>query len=276
MLINGQKTERIDAIDRAIAYGDGLFSTFKLEFGKVVRWDLHLKRFKKGAEKLFFPKVDWCLLESEVTSLALTVADKPQAVLKVILSRGVGGRGYSSLGCHDVVRIISLHDFPAVYPKWQTEGIEVIACDYQLSNNKTLAGLKTLNRLEQVLIKREIESKNAIDGIVCDQNGVVIEACAANVFCYKQGVWLTPCLDLAGVKGVMRESILQAAKKSKIVIQEVNLRPDDLLLADALCLTNSLMGIVPVNQYQQKYYNQNKMKIIEELKQLVMGSNNLS
>jgi 4-amino-4-deoxychorismate lyase len=266
MLINGQKTTKIDARDRAIAYGDGLFSTIKVENGVVSLWALHLKRLQKGTDKLFFPDVDWKLLEAEVIALALTVAKKRQAVLKVILSRGIGGRGYSTLGCDSVVRILSLHDFPTVYPQWQAEGIDLIACDHLLSNNKQLAGLKTLNRLEQILIKQEIESKDALDGIVCDQNGYAIEACAANIFIYKDDAWLTPKLDTAGVEGVMREAILQAARKRNIKIEEVHLYPQDILKAETLCLTNSLMGIIPVNRYQAQCYD--KFKQAKNIKQL--------
>ena len=225
MLVNGISTIQIDALDRSIAYGDGLFSTIKIEKGELLRRDLHLRRFKVGAGVLFFPDVDWDLLEAEASMLALTVRDEKQAVLKVILSRGSGGRGYSAQGCNNVTRLLSLHDFPTHYLKWKTEGIDVIACDYQLSINKITAGLKTLNRLDQILIKREIESKNAIDGIVCDQEGLVIEACAANLFIYKNEQWFTPDLKSAGVKGVMRASILEKAKANQLSIKEQSLTP---------------------------------------------------
>ena len=158
MLINGKQSTTIAATDRGLAYGDGLFSTIKIEWGRVQLWDFHLQRLQQGAQRLFFPEVDWSLLTDEVQLLADTLADKPQAVIKIILTRGSGGRGYSSTGCVAPVRILSCHDFPEFYKQWQNEGIKVVLCQQKLAINPQLAGLKTLNRLEQVLIKHELRA----------------------------------------------------------------------------------------------------------------------
>ena len=269
MLINGIQSTTIAASDRGLAYGDGLFSTIKVEWGKVQLWAFHLQRLQLGAQRLFFPDVDWVALGEEVELLAQTLNDKPQTVIKIILTRGSGGRGYSVKGCVKPLRILSTHDFPEFYSQWQNEGINVILCQQKLAINPQLAGLKTLNRLEQVLIKHELENNLAVEGIVCDVNGWVIEACTANLFIYLDNKWLTPKLDNSGVKGVKRRQVIESAKQAGITISEINISVNDLLNAQAVCLTNALMGIVPVKQFQSHCYPQSSFSLIHKLQALL-------
>lgn len=266
MLINGISSNTISATDRGLAYGDGLFSTIKLEFGEVIDWQLHLERMQLGAIRLFFPDVDWQALEKEVFERAQCVKTEPHFVLKVILSRGSGGRGYSVEGCDQPIRIISLSAFPAHYLHWQQKGIAIVQCDTQLGRNKQLAGLKSLARLEQVLIKHELVSKEAVEGLVSDEFGHVIEGCAANLFIYLDDQWITPKLDYCGVAGVMRRRILQH-EMIDVIEKEISL--DDVKQASCLCLTNALMGIVPIKQYQQKVYLQKQLQPVIELQKLL-------
>lgn len=255
MLINGIESNHIDAKDRGLAYGDGLFSTIKVQSGVAQLWDFHLQRLQLGAKTLFFTEIDWQQLSAEVFQQASRFADVPEHVLKVILTRGSGGRGYSSQGCDSPIRIISDSPYPEFYADWQRQGIAVIQCESSLSRHPQLAGLKTLNRLEQVLIKKELEVKKALEGIVCDENGYVIEACSANLFIYFNGIWQTPKLDKSGVAGVQRRNILNLAKNNNINIIECDIHLNQLTGAQAMCLTNALMGIVPVNEYQGKTLN---------------------
>lgn len=251
MLINAIESDSMSAMDRGLAYGDGLFTTMKVKYGQVQLWDFHLQRLQLGATRLFFPAIDWSLLTAEVLQVAKTVAHEKQSVIKVIVTRGSGGRGYSTQECHAPLRIISTATYPAFYQQWQEQGIKLILCESQLGRNKQLAGLKTLNRLEQVLIKKELENKQALDGIVCDDQGYVIEACSANLFIYLDNGWKTPKLDKCGVAGVQRRHVMFLAKKSGINIVESDIHISALKRAKAICLSNALMGLVPVNQYQQ-------------------------
>lgn len=269
MLINGIQSNSIDAMDRGLAYGDGLFSTMKVQSGQVQLWDFHLQRLQLGATTLFFPEVDWQQLTKEVESVAKTVAENKESVIKIILTRGSGGRGYSTQGCNSPQRIISTSVYPDVYFQWQQQGIKLILCESQLASNKQLAGLKTLNRLEQVLIKKELESKQAVDGIVCDNQGYVIETCSANLFIYLDNVWQTPKLDSSGVAGVQRRLVLLLAKKAGIKIVETTIHIDKLKQVKALCLSNALMGIVPVNQFQSRHFDEASLLRCKQLQSLI-------
>ena len=266
MLINGIVTNNIDATDRGLAYGDGLFSTIKVEYGKVIDWPLHLERLKLGVNRLFFPAIDWDLLEKEVFESAQTVNLESHYILKLIVTRGSGGRGYSAQGCDSPLRLITLLPFPMHYLKWQKEGIAIVQCDTLLGRNKQLAGLKSLARLEQVLIKQELLGLQAVEGLVCDELGYVIEGCSTNVFIYLNGQWITPKLDYCGVAGVMRARIL---KNTSIQVIEREITLDDINRASSICLTNALMGIVPVKQYQAKIYSKQQLEKVIELQTLL-------
>ncbi|MDA7746580.1 aminodeoxychorismate lyase [Psychromonas sp.] len=268
MLINGLKSNDINAADRGLAYGDGLFSTIKIESGHVVDWTLHLERLKEGAQRLFFPQVDWLQLQQEIFDSAETIKAHPHYVLKVILTRGSGGRGYSAQGCEQPTRIISLSAFPEMYFQWQKNGIAIVQCETQLGRNKQLAGLKSLARLEQVLIKQELASKGALEGLVCDEFGHVIEACSANIFVFLNGHWITPKLDYCGVAGVMRKRIL---KHASIDVTEQNITVNDIKQASSIFLSNALMGIVPIVQYEDKRYSTEQLQRIIELQRLLVS-----
>lgn len=269
MLINGKQSNQITASNRGLAYGDGFFSTIKVKLGEMQLWDLHLTRLQKSAKRLSFPLFNWHALTLELQTFAKQCTIQEEMVIKIILSRGAGGRGYSIDGSNHVDRIISLHALPLRYQQWQHKGIPIIQCDYQLPINKRLAGLKTLNRLDQVLIKQEIETKKAIDGIVCDNEGNVIEASSANLFIHNEGRWYTPCLKNTGIEGVKRQQILNAAKKHSVDIIKTQINKLDLLNADAICITNALMGIVPVTQYEKHTYKAQHFSITAQLKKLI-------
>ena len=269
MLINGFESNNIDAMDRGLAYGDGIFTTMKVQFGEVQLWDFHFQRLRLGAKRLFFPTIDWLHLNAEVGQMAKSVAHRKECVIKIIITRGSGGRGYSAQGCESPQRIISIGTYPAVYHQWQQQGIKLIQCESQLSSNKQLAGLKTLNRLEQVLIKQELHSKQAVEGIVCDNQGYVIEACTANLFIFLDGQWKTPKLDSSGVAGVLRRQVMESALQKGIKISEEDIHRDSLKKAQAICLTNALMGIVPVKQYQQLIFDSAALARCKQLQSLI-------
>ena len=255
MLINGIQSDHIDATDRGLAYGDGLFSTMLVQYGQVELWSYHLQRLQLGAQKLLFPEINWQQLSDEVELIAKSVADKEEYVIKVIITRGSGGRGYSIEGCSSALRIISTAIYPAFYHQWQQQGIELILCESTLSSNTMLAGIKTLNRLEQVLIKNELERKNALEGVVCNDDGYVIEGCTANLFIYLNGCWQTPKLNQCGVAGVQRRNVIECANKAGIDIIETDIHKNELLEAQAIFLTNALMGLVPVKQYLSRKFD---------------------
>lgn len=245
-LINGVEQDVLAANDRATQFGDGCFTTARVINGQVCFLDAHLTRLQTTCEKLFIPYMEWQALSQEMQSLAMP---HREAVIKVIISRGVGGRGYSASGCAQPTRMVSVSSFPAHYARWRAEGITLALSPIRLGRNPSLAGLKHLNRLEQILIRSHLEQTDADEALVLDSEGWVTECCAANLFWRKDNVVYTPRLDQAGVNGIMRQFCIRKLAQSSFQVVETNAREEALQHADEMVVCNALMPIVPVRAY---------------------------
>ncbi|EMN3921343.1 aminodeoxychorismate lyase [Citrobacter farmeri] len=245
-LINGREQESLPASDRAIQFGDGCFTTARILDGAVSLLAAHLRRLQVACTTLQIAFDDWDALEREMTTLA---AGHSRAVLKVIISRGSGGRGYSGENCHDSTRILSVFAYPQHYDLWREQGIVLALSPVRLGRNPLLAGIKHLNRLEQVLIRSHLEQTDADEALVLDSEGWVTECCAANLFWRKDNVVYTPHLDQAGVNGIMRQFCIRKLAQSSFQVVETNAREEALQHADEMVVCNALMPIVPVRAY---------------------------
>jgi len=246
--------DRIAAADRAFLYGDGCFTTVLIEHRKPRLWPQHLERLQTTLKRLGIDAPDWSPLTEKVMSLAWGYPEK--GVVKIIISRGVGGRGYSPAGCHQTQVMISGFAWPSFYKRWQQEGVELGVCQQRLGLSPMLAGLKHLNRLEQVLLKQEIEENGWLDAVVLDANGHVAETSASNIFWRCGNTLYTPALDLAGVHGLMRAHVCEQASALGYCLEFVKSPLDTLLCADEVFITNALMALVPVTRIQTKTYTE--------------------
>lgn len=251
MLINGVSTEALSARDRGLAYGDGHFTTMEVREGQVVWWPDHLARLQQASSRLGFATVPWEQLAEEVAQLA---SGQAQAVVKVVLTRGSGGRGYDGANCNSPTRIVSLADYPAHYQGWRQDGIEALICQQLLGDAPMLAGLKTLGRLEQVLLKSELASRGGVEGIVLNSRGFLVEGVSANLFWRRGKTVFTPDLSRGGVDGIMRRRVMKMLKQMGIELRVVEAPLESLWQAEEVWLTNTLMGIVPVTGIRDLHY----------------------
>lgn len=244
--VNGQQQQNVDASDRAVQFGDGCFTTLAVESGDPILLSAHINRLKQGCNTLFLPHPNWSELEKQIIDIASLTQTK--SVIKIIISRGCGGRGYSSNGFITPTVIISLSSYPTHYRNQQSEGVSLGISPVTLGQNSLLAGIKHLNRLEQVLIKYHLEQTEFDDVLVCDNEGYLVEANAANLFWRKENRLFTPNLTNSGVDGIMRQSIFRLAQKNHWEIDIVREKPETLYQADEIWLTNALMPVIPVSQ----------------------------
>lgn len=238
VLVNGEPAMTIAVTDRGLAYGDGVFETLLLDAGEPVWWDAHLARLQRGCEALGIVCPEAGLLREEAARAAQGIA---RGVLKLTVTRGVSMRGYAAPADLAASRIVSLSSWPGNTAASVEQGIHVRWCRTTLAMQPLLAGVKHLNRLEQVLARREWHDPEIAEGLVCDSAGRVISATAANLFLVRDGRLLTPALTHCGVAGVCRDWILQQAT---VRVQEID--RDAVLQADELFLSSSLRGILPV------------------------------
>lgn len=239
---------RADAVapdDRGLAYGDGLFETMRAHGGRMPWWDAHWSRLQRGAERLRITLPDARQVRAE--SEQLLAGD--DAVLKLLVSRGGGGRGYAPASGGTATWVIARHPLPAPTP---STGIAVRWCGTRLAIQPALAGLKHCNRLEQVLARTEwtdaeAQDRDAAEGLMRSTEGDVVCATAANLFVLRDGRWRTPAVDRCGVAGVCRQWAMAALRAD-----EARLAVTDVEAADAVFLCNAVRGILPVNRLGQR------------------------
>ena len=244
-IVDGCDRESVPASDRGLQYGDGLFETMAAEDGRIVLLEDHLERLSYGADRLGFPIPDMGVIRGEVLSL---LPAQGRAVIKLILTRGSGGRGYHRPKKIALRRVVSLHPWPDYPESWGSDGIAVRLCETRLANDPVLAGLKTLNRLHQVLARAEWDDPNIVEGLMMDADDRVVCGTMSNLFLVRSGALITPDLQCSGVAGVMRKQILKIAAQMDLKVRERAVSLDDLLQADEKFISNSLIVIWPIRQ----------------------------
>ena len=244
-LINGT-AEHLSSTDRGLSYGDGLFETIQIASGTALLWDAHMQRMQRGAARLKIPFDASLIALFKQDFLSLRLDPSANAVLKLTLTRGVGMRGYKPDPQAAITRICSLTTLPD-FSAQQHQGIKVRLCQLQLSRQPVLAGIKHLNRLEQVLARSEWDDPNITEGLVCDTQGNLIEGTMSNLFWVANGVIYTPDLSFSGVEGVIRNALIsQCQQQSLFEVQTASYALSELLAADEVFVCNSVINILPV------------------------------
>jgi 4-amino-4-deoxychorismate lyase len=243
VLVNGQPANLIPISDRGLQYGDGLFETLAVIDSAPCFWERHMARLTRGETALGLPFSDKAQLRQEADSLCEGCS---RGVLKLIITRGSGGRGYRPPEPAETRRIFFLHPWPDYPETWYREGIQLRLCEMRWSRNRRLAGVKHLNRLEQVLARQEWQDPRIAEGLMLDEQDWVISATQGNLFLFCDGTLYTPELSQSGIAGVMREIVIECAGVLGIPVQVTHFKLEQVLRADALFVTNSLLGLCPV------------------------------
>lgn len=251
-LINGEFREYIEVADRGFQYGDGLFETIAVINQQPVFLDRHINRIKAGCFRLQipFPSIDLLITEAHQLSKQST-----NGILKLILTRGSGGRGYRLPDIINTTRVFSLFPPPNYPVSLREQGIIARFCDTRLGLNPLLAGIKHLNRLEQIMARSEWTNPDIKEGIMLDINGHIIEGTMTNLFYYKNNALYTSELAFSGVKGIMRGIIIEMSFEAGFPVEEHAFTKKELLSAEEIFVCNSIVGIWPIKQIDQRYFN---------------------
>ncbi len=239
VLVDGQPSASLAVDDRGLLYGDGLFETLRVVQGRIPLWDRHMRRLHAGCARLGLPSPDPSILRED----ALRVSDGlDAAVVRITWTRGSGPRGYRPPRPARAVRMVTAAPAPHVDADWSAAGIRVRFCQTRLALQPALAGLKHLNRLEQVLGRGEWDDPDIAEGLMRDMQGRVVCATAANLFARIDGHWFTPGVEACGVAGVARAEVLSQWPDCRTATIEM----DALMQADEVFLSSSVRGILPV------------------------------
>jgi 4-amino-4-deoxychorismate lyase len=243
--LNGQAlVEGVSPYDRGLHYGDGLFETIVCVKGRARFLSLHLERLSLGCERLRINLGDVSPLRQEIEATAAAAGD---ALIKLIVTRGEAvARGYGWSGTEVATRLVFRYPLPPENVSARSEGIRAVVAKLRYGENPQLAGMKHLNRLEQVLARSEVPVEAAAELLVFSSSGNLVSGTMSNVFLVRRGRLLTPKLDRCGVAGVMRRVILREALACGLAVEECVLGEADLESADEVFVTNARIGIWPV------------------------------
>jgi len=249
-LINGSAEETISPLDRGLAYGDGLFESIRFIGASAPLWQRHMQRLDESCRRLHLLVPDAAQLWEEAISVS---RDLPHAVVRIMLTRGVGERGYALPVSPSVTRIVAAFVAPVLPAKNYAQGVHVRVCELRLAAQPALAGIKHLNRLEQVLASRDWPD-GAVEGILCDERGAPVCGTRSNLFWVQGGRLHTPALDGCGVAGMMRDKVLACATALGLEVR-IESRPwSKLLDAEEAFVSNSLIGIWPLRSLEQRVW----------------------
>jgi 4-amino-4-deoxychorismate lyase len=249
ILVNGRKQDHLPVADRGLHFGDGVFETMAVDAGRALCLERHLARLAAGCAGLGIVAPEPATLEQECARACHGIE---RGVLKLMVTRGTGGRGYGAQQGAPATRIVARYPWPTYAGASRSAGVAVRICQTRLGRNLRLAGIKHLNRLEQVLARNEQDPGRRDEGLMLDDRDRVIEGIMSNVFIYRDGRLCTPQLLECGVAGIMRELVLEASRDITGSAPQIqHLSVDDLLSADECFLTNSLIGIWPVKSIEQ-------------------------
>lgn len=242
-LINGIPADHVSVKDRAFNYGDGLFETIAVHGNQLHYWKEHYQRLLKGCQVLGFDApLETDLLE-QIRKLDF---DADASVLKIVVSRGQGGRGYSTAGIDKTNIIITLYPWPDFVNTYQQQGITVRLCEHRLIINPALAGIKHLNRIDQVLARNEWHNDNIQEGLMLDADGCLLEGISSNLFIRINNQWITAAVKDCAVDGVIRNAVIVIAANNKVKIEERKIHQSELSSVQSMFVCNSIWGIVPV------------------------------
>ncbi|KZZ62867.1 hypothetical protein A3762_01960 [Oleiphilus sp. HI0125] len=254
-----ESTSPLSLSNRGLAYGDGIFETIRVVQAKVPLLDYHRARFLRGVEVLSLGSSLELLetfddqLENAVRQLQLHGHEN--GLVKLIATRKEGGRGYAPIEPSSVDLFIQVFELPHYQESYYSSGIELALCSHRLSEQPMLAGIKHLNRLDQVMGARELNG--APEGVMLDQKNHVIEGTKSNLIALIDGTFYTPELSVCGIRGTLLSALLAGELEEfdgSFAIQERQMTLDDLHQADALLMINSVFGVWPVSQFQQSKY----------------------
>jgi len=267
-LINGQSADSIDLQDRGLHYGDGLFETIAVINEQPLCLDKHLQRLLSGCARLELNFDDVAILESEINSICKNI---DRAILKITVTAGIGGRGYNRSSSElKPTRLLAIHPWPEYPDNYSSEGIQVHLCSSRLGHNPGLAGIKHLNRLEQVLARNEWDDTNTMEGLMLDIDDNVIEGTMSNLFIILPDKKLfTADVSLCGIEGIIRQYILDNCAEFNYTSDVKKLSLEDVYAASEMFFCNSVAGIMPVRQLEDHKFT--SQLVTNEIRQFLIS-----
>src|SRR5688572_21849217 len=251
--VDGVEHSTVPIDDRGLQYGDGLFETMRVRAGRVRFLESHLSRLLLGCQRLSIRAPDGDSLRAEISAAA--AGGPADAILKLLVTRGSGPRGYGARGTFVARRVMSL--FPASPLSLAAGGVALRVAHHTIPEHAALAGLKHLNRLDNVLAASEPGHERCFDALLLDSAGLLVGGTMCNVFLVTAGSLVTPSVERAGVAGVMRGIVLRECAPLGLDCEVRVVAAAELRAADEVFVTNARIGVVPVHNVGEHVFTMN-------------------
>jgi branched-chain amino acid aminotransferase len=227
--------------DRGFTLADGIFETMRAYNGAIFRYDDHMARLSRGAERLGLPRPANLLptLQQALRDLRALRAD---AVVRLTVSRGTGRHGLMPTRGESPTVVLFAQELSAF-----KTSISVRTASGRRNEHAMSVGIKTLSYTDGVLALLEAAAKGAEDAIFLDTAGHVSEATASNVFLVKNGAVRTPPTSCGAFPGITRAVVLELLEGMRIPVTDDPVTPAELAAADEVFLTSSVREIAPVD-----------------------------
>lgn len=239
ILVDGEPATVIDARDRGLAYGDGVFRTLKCLAGAPLWWRDQFDTLRRDCAALALSVPDGDALRDEVGR----VAAGADCVVKILVTRGSGARGYAPPAGTPSTRVVMASALPPMAQSGAPADVMARLCSLRLAAQPRLAGVKHLNRLENVLARAEWNDPACYEGLLCDASGQLVGGTQSNLFWLEGNTLCTPPLDDCGIAGVTRTRLLRRAGRLGLASRFERCLPAAILAADEVLIGNSLIGI---------------------------------
>jgi 4-amino-4-deoxychorismate lyase len=260
-LVNGSFDQEISALDRGFSYGDGVFRTMKIRDGQPVSWPFHYQKLVADCAVIGIvcPSAELLMLDIQQLFPIDEFDNAEVSVAKIIITRGEGERGYAPPAVTIPTRVIIKSAMPTYAETYYVQGIRLHLCETRLALQPKLAGIKHLNRLENILARMEWREESIFDGLMLDTNANVIECTMSNIFVRVGGHLYTPDLSQCGVAGITRQRILGLESLLGLTCSQATLTLPELLSADEVLICNSLYGAFQVTAVGNQTWEQQNL-----------------
>jgi 4-amino-4-deoxychorismate lyase len=246
---DGQPCDTLPANDRAVQYGDGLFETIAIRNGVPRLWKYHVERLQTGAARLGLAAPPESTLRAGLdAALRQAHADTARCVAKLVMTAGSGPRGYRRGASAAATLLTGVSAARRLEDACYRDGIVLRLCNTRLARQPQLAGMKTLNRLEQVMARNEWHDDAVFEGLTLDTDGRLICGTMSNVFLIAGQQLITPAITHCGVSGVMRRHVLTLLDEAGIDCEVRDVEAGELWAADGVFICNSQIGILPATR----------------------------
>ena len=245
-IAGGEARHSLPFDDRSWQYGDGLFETIAIRGGKPRLLDWHMERLDIGCRRLGLVPPPVATIAADIDAAVATAdTDTAYALAKLVVTAGQGPRGYARAGAR-TSHYLAVFEGRRLAAEHYRNGVAVRTCNTRLAQQPQLAGIKSLNRLEQVLARSEWDDPSIFEGLTCDTDGSLICGTMSNVFIVTDNTLMTPDLSRSGVAGVMRRQVIEIAHRNELPVAVQSIPRDTLAAASEVFLTNSQFGLLPV------------------------------